>query len=617
MFFQTQIKYADKGRIVDVQGRNLRTIGNFPCHAGDTVWTDGKVIFGHIFENAPSTPIVLKGIPILGDELRGYVKKSGNYKEYNIAQDDWIVNDSRTFLHGEKNIDGQKVIEADIIQNEQERNLYVVTDGFFRKNQCVKYNHHLFWRQHSTLATDVDSTKAYSVLFRLHPLVGEELTLGVESDDINQSIKIFKDDNLIQEISLKPYADFITEKCWTSEPKIMAKSQNNGVNYYQQPVPPSDSFIASTYARPISFRINQNGDWDAIIFASSYGFCFPYALINGSVLEATFNSTVGASTSFSNDLIDCVTAIDSSVFGGDNFPFLEIEKYPSFTGDVFIDDTDEYTDAYKQYIEDKIAYYIPRVRFQFSVWYPVVFGASCLLKIHNGEMSIMKLRNWGGNKIYIHEDWNEQQKNWYALNSNFVIPSETVANDWVFPLDEDFYCKGYGDEIQSICNSDNTVIANLTDIGMNIGRYFEIESTRYYYDGRADNTAATHASALNNDVSHIWLTQVYSFAYTVNMSSGFLGTFTTNNYENWFNIIFPNLRNNIDYFLLGGFFDEESEDGFFRFNPCIAQLPNGNYLLGVHDGEVFLRQNNVCTKIDEGLKNFRLRELKNIAKAKK
>lgn len=109
MFFATQLKSVTSNGAVDVQGRSLSFIGYLQVKAGDTVYTDGKVIFG----NAPpkGAPAIFdepSGVPVLGDnyflgeqddELRGYFTKSGKYKSYQIAGDDWIVNDDRNFKH--------------------------------------------------------------------------------------------------------------------------------------------------------------------------------------------------------------------------------------------------------------------------------------------------------------------------------------------------------------------------------------------------------------------------------------------------------------------------------------------------------------------------------------
>ena len=137
MFYKTRIKSISNGSAVDVNGRRLTFIGWLPVKAGDTVFTDGKVIFG----NAPpkGSPAIFDepgGIPVLGDnELRGYFNKQGKYKKYSIKGDEWIVNSDKTYKHdnGEENIidaeisdDGKlytvekKIIESDTEDDEDD-----------------------------------------------------------------------------------------------------------------------------------------------------------------------------------------------------------------------------------------------------------------------------------------------------------------------------------------------------------------------------------------------------------------------------------------------------------------------------------------------------------------
>ena len=134
MFYRTQITKIGAGYAVDTSGKRLRFIGNYPCQAGDYVWTDGTVIFGNI--SVKPQPVIFddvkSGIPILaydkdwGDddtsisyydkdkEMRGYFDSSGKFIDYVVAQnyseldfgDFWFVNNKKKvfldFLYIEK-----------------------------------------------------------------------------------------------------------------------------------------------------------------------------------------------------------------------------------------------------------------------------------------------------------------------------------------------------------------------------------------------------------------------------------------------------------------------------------------------------------------------------------
>ena len=138
MFYSTTIKSIGNTGVVDTQGRYLRFIGNLPAKEGDTVYTDGKYIFG----NAPpkGSPAIFdetSGIPVLGDEdasgeeeLRGYFTTSGKYKRYRVKGDEWITNAEKTYAHDGsfEGIDDDNIIDAEIAldKNGAEDGVYTV-----------------------------------------------------------------------------------------------------------------------------------------------------------------------------------------------------------------------------------------------------------------------------------------------------------------------------------------------------------------------------------------------------------------------------------------------------------------------------------------------------------
>ena len=108
-YFMTKIKSIGNGTATDTGGRILKFIGNLPCAAGDTVWTDGKVIFGNMTRKDTSllddTP---SGIPVVADNIydttRGYFKRSGIFKKMQIAEGNWVTNSKKIYGHGENDI---------------------------------------------------------------------------------------------------------------------------------------------------------------------------------------------------------------------------------------------------------------------------------------------------------------------------------------------------------------------------------------------------------------------------------------------------------------------------------------------------------------------------------
>ena len=128
---QTRVRSVSNGFITDESGRCLQLIGTMPLKAGDAIWTDGRVAYGH----RPARPTIKPfyaggGYPVLAGGIDGYITKSGKYKakalkldvsnKYLINNDDKIFglpNDFQTRLH---------VIDAEnnLGQNSYEKNQY-------------------------------------------------------------------------------------------------------------------------------------------------------------------------------------------------------------------------------------------------------------------------------------------------------------------------------------------------------------------------------------------------------------------------------------------------------------------------------------------------------------
>lgn len=130
MFYKTQIKSVTDGAAFDVTGRRLSFVGYLPVKAGDTVFTDGRVIFGNappkgspaVFDDVPSAiPVLAVGTD--NNELRGYFDLRGKFKKYKIKGVDWIVNAKKIYKHDTDT----NIIDAEIVHNEQGNEIGVYT----------------------------------------------------------------------------------------------------------------------------------------------------------------------------------------------------------------------------------------------------------------------------------------------------------------------------------------------------------------------------------------------------------------------------------------------------------------------------------------------------------
>lgn len=114
--YQTQLKSVNGGLAIGANGERLQFIGNYPVTAGDVVWTDGNVIFGHTPPRAsasPFIPTVKSGIPVLLANRRGYFTPAGTWQDYDVAVEDWIVNNNIDLYGGaERSASYEKFIDA-------------------------------------------------------------------------------------------------------------------------------------------------------------------------------------------------------------------------------------------------------------------------------------------------------------------------------------------------------------------------------------------------------------------------------------------------------------------------------------------------------------------------
>lgn len=152
MFYRTQIKSVTTYGAIDMAGRPLSFIGYLPVKAGDWVYTDGRVIFGNVPPKGSAVTFseVSSGVPILGnEELRGYFSKSGRFKKYSIAQDDWIVNSDEKFAHGADTFNDAKIIDADFSEKGElytvEKKVIEIAEdsdfhyGYYKKESTTQY----------------------------------------------------------------------------------------------------------------------------------------------------------------------------------------------------------------------------------------------------------------------------------------------------------------------------------------------------------------------------------------------------------------------------------------------------------------------------------------------
>lgn len=623
----------------------LRFIGNLPANEGDLVWTDGNVIFGHVpRKGSHFIPVHQSSFPVEGFlDFKGFVSQSGIFHYYkDFIADNWIVNNEDNFKHGTEILDGQRVIDAIITDD---NDFFVAKEGFFLKNQTRSWRNPL-WYSDITFNTKVSDLQdivngicPFSVLGQFNYGAGKTLYLGPQDylgEDKNDDIVITKNDIVFSRFNLKTFADLTVDEALSVRDKIMAQSVKEGFNLINTDTPP-DSFIASVFARPLAFNINQNGDWDALIYSSAYGFCFPYFSFDYSMFTGSFPN--GEDKVFSENLIDCLNLFERQVFTNRIIP-LDFERYPNFIGETK-DDEDNYLPEYKQYILDKCAYYVPKARFKHNLWFPALFTASILFKVHNGSI-IDILRTFSGGGIYnsylAYLECNETR----IVTRNVCkisVDTKNVRKPIEFPIDDNYYFIMNDARFSAIHNSQGEKILDLSGLlGLDFGQTDEyyiscppsltIPSVRIidpFADYWASQWGTSRSYIQNQNTVSFWeFCDIPLLTYKIfspesvepSWSPFYVFPDSLQGHCGW--LKFRQLRKPIstayDFFasdnLFSGFFD------WFRLKPCFAVLNGGQFLFGLRGYPLYkIDANGNAELLCYELKNFRLNKLKHKAKA--
>lgn len=293
MFYSTTIKSIGEYGIVDTQGRYLSFIGDLPVKEGDTVYTDGRFIFGHAPpKGSPAIFDEPSGIPALGDEdesgkdeLRGYFTTSGKYKRYRVKGDEWITNAEKTYAHDGsfEDVDDENVIDAEIALDDKgnEDGVYTIEKivgdwyGDIPDDKFTFSRNGYRQRYGETNIEDVLKIIKYdnSLDFDNFQLTHEKssrIMLASKTEFAKTETTILKPCELIirkdgKEVSRIDFAKLVKPlddkaKEIISQVKLPTSEHDSDPDY-----PPKDE--VETRARLENFKIKPDGAWEAIITA--------------------------------------------------------------------------------------------------------------------------------------------------------------------------------------------------------------------------------------------------------------------------------------------------------------------------------------------------------------
>lgn len=633
MFYATTIKSIGNTGVVDTQGRYLSFIGNLPVKAGDTVYTDGKVIFGHAPpKGSPAIFDEPSGVPVLADEnltdedndeLRGYFTKRGKYKRYSIKGDDWITNSEKKYSHDDdEEEDDEDIIDAEITEDGDE---IIVKSGIYQDSYTLDVTQ-VTWAINDNR---LGSTGSHNDIFSSGGCAVTKETLGSKDFPVEQMpAQIFKNGTKIADFDLKPFADDVSARALQCAAEIMEKDytvedvQDNDVGteykslyggvwhsseymtieditqgrwrstmlvaqasafgysidgnpllFYTPPrvidegaySQPANPFIAYTSAHILTSNVDEKGNFSGVIFASAYGYCFPH-------IKPRFR-----------------TAIFSRI-----------------------------NSVYQKSVE-------------IYEWKCVPVGVTCIYKVDgdNAELNPVAIRFFGGiggenSAITVSEtarfwnsgSWSDAGSQSLHVTKGFtqrpfeLLPSLQAQelDDVFFPVGEGFYqIDNFGR--LTFYDSDKKKVAENIPVHDNFyhleieNGYFPQEVYLHYFNERPYQRGKLYTSDGEFEVVYVQPRDQQTGTDHKKIQSQ-QGTVLGDAQP-----IPP----------MDGYYIKQ-DDGTFQplnFTPLFYQFKNGDCLCGVRGGKLYLVNNDDVTEVGDGVKNFRLRELKNIRKAKK
>jgi hypothetical protein len=283
-------------------GESVRCMGDKILHPGQVIRTDGKYAYGHLLSGGgsyiPSSGYV---IPIIDDCNTFYYWDCDADKLVKVGQpsiscyDHHLINNEHDFFF----VEGYDWKDIDIThygKDDKNSKVYKAKNGGYsysrtiewEKNQlfsggsesdytddCDVYN----YEQSNTdeMHPENNSSSSKHTIAHNDPPPGGFSTApkkDVVSDD-NEPITIYCDDTVIASVDLKSYCDE-AESVWQQSVREASNKYNSGAAYPDWRSTPPSPIVTSKGASPLSIRIDNKGNWTAIISVGCSGYLFPW-----------------------------------------------------------------------------------------------------------------------------------------------------------------------------------------------------------------------------------------------------------------------------------------------------------------------------------------------------
>lgn len=301
---QVTVRSVGVGGVVDDNGRSLRVIGNMPIKPGDTVWTDGRIVYGHRPVRPNVKPVVSEEImyPYAGESGCGAFKESGeevatvdNIEPLKSNGSNWMYVDEKgtlyTYMMGTTTPSEQRIDDND-------SSFYLdmkVTDD-------AVYTAEIDINQYPYYGVDVDNKNSHNLCFVLRNLILFEaadytpknpafdfrwaLSSNQQLSD-NTRIRVRKNGIEQDSINLDRYRIVLDtfEEIYAShdtlDEEIKKRYHWEGYNEEGTFETNVDIFVACWTVQPINFRFTDGaGNWEMTLCTTGQGSIAPHTIDN-------------------------------------------------------------------------------------------------------------------------------------------------------------------------------------------------------------------------------------------------------------------------------------------------------------------------------------------------
>lgn len=303
--YTTRVTQSAGGAIIDENGRTLRPIGNLRINDGDSVWTDGKIVYGHV----PVKPIVnlfyqRGGIPVCGlngeyygmiykngrfESMPGnvatlkmagnwlYVQKNGVYSQKSLYFLDMLCTKSAVFT-AEYTMDmpyHNKATPTSVYYGYQPyMPLYFQVTNFYLQHKLSSSTFGFYWLSDEQIVKD--GVTYYPFGDRTNLVSNPHIMLKKNGAVIGE-IQI-SDYQIAKEKAIELYLSYDEEgtEAGYDHYRYQEYLEYQGISFVFNS---SDIFFHTSMTQVLHFRFTDDeGNWEMILFSLVSGFCSPHTV---------------------------------------------------------------------------------------------------------------------------------------------------------------------------------------------------------------------------------------------------------------------------------------------------------------------------------------------------